>query len=45
MIFDTSIPGLSYAPDEDPEQEDEYLDEDQDMEKYYEEKEVSTLTD
>ena len=45
MIFDPSISGLGYAPDEEPEQEDDYPNEDEDMDRYYEEKEVSILTD
>lgn len=46
MIFDPSIPGLGYAPDDDPYiDEDDYPDEDEDMDRYYERKEASILTD
>ena len=41
MIFDESIPGLGYAPDEpEDEEQDEgdYPNEDADMENYYEQK-------
>ena len=40
MIFDPSIPGLGYAPDEAEEENEEYdyPQEDDDMDDYYEEK-------
>lgn len=38
MIFDSSISGLGYAPDDEPEETDEYPQEDEDREKYYESK-------
>ena len=45
MIFDPSISGLGYAPDEEPELENDYPTEDEDMDRYYERKEVPILTD
>ena len=39
MIFDPSIPGLDYVPDEPPDDNSDYPQEDEDMEKYYERKE------
>ena len=38
MIFDNGIAGLGYAPEEEPEETDEYSQEDEDMEKYSESK-------
>ena len=38
MIFDNGIAGLGYAPEEEPEETDEYPQEDEDMEKYHESK-------
>lgn len=39
MIFYTSISGLGYAPDDEPEEvEEDYPNEDIDMERYYEDK-------
>ena len=35
MIFDSSIPGLDYVPDEPPDTTDDYPQEDADMDKYY----------
>lgn len=40
MIFDNGIAGLGYAPEEEPEETDEYPQEDEDMEKYYESKNI-----
>ena len=40
MIFDEGIVGLGYAPEEEPEETDEHPQEDEDMEKYYESKNI-----
>lgn len=44
MIFDPSISGLGYAPEEPEEVDESYPNEDRDMEKYYEDK-FKTLED
>lgn len=38
MIFDTSISGMGYAPDDETDVEDDYENESEDMDSYYEEK-------
>ena len=40
MIFDPSIPQIGYAPDEEEAKQDDYPQEDNDMDKYYELKNV-----